>query len=172
MKNKLIDEEEQNSNERAVLIEKRIRQFADMIYRIACQNTSSYSDAEDILQEVSIAMVTKNAPLEDEEYLKRWLIRVTINKCRDMYRHLKLIETEPLELHEDIPSEEKEDFLEEIHKLPEQYRTIIYLYYYENYSIKEIAAILDKSINTINSGLQRARKQLKIILTEEGFCYG
>ena len=79
--------------DRSAVIEDVIRRYADMIYRIAYQNTSSFEDAEDILQEVSIALVTKDAPLDDEVYLKRWLIRVTINKCRDLYRHQKTIET-------------------------------------------------------------------------------
>ena len=78
-----------DENNRSVLIEKAVRTNADMIYRIAYQQTGSFDDAEDILQEVSVALVTKNAPLEDEEYLRRWLIRVTVNKCRDLYRHKK-----------------------------------------------------------------------------------
>lgn len=158
--------------DRSELIESIIRKYADMIYRIAYQNTGSFADADDILQEVSIALITKDAPLEDETYLKSWLIRVTINKCRDLHRHLKVIETEPLEEHEDIPTKEKRDIMEEVQQLPETYRTIIYLYYYENYTLQEIADTMQKSINTVSSGLQRARKQLKTILTEEGYSYG
>ncbi len=170
MKHKFVNEDKTGNRE--ALIENTIRRHADMIYRIAYQNTGSYDDAEDILQEVSIALVTKNAPLDDEEHLKRWLIRVTINKCRDLHRHLKVIETEPLEDHEDVPAEEKDGVMEELQQLPEQYRNIIYLYYYEQYTLQEIAQILKKSINTISSGLQRARKQLKNILIEEGFSHG
>lgn len=168
MNNKIVDDNNSNNiEEQRQLIEKLIRQYADMIYRIAYQNTGSYADAEDILQEVSIAMITKNAPLHDEEYLKRWLIRVTINKCHDLNRRVKRLGTEPLEQHEDLAAEEKHDLSEELSRLPEQYRNIIFLYYYEDYSLKEIAGIMHKSINTISSGLQRARKQLKKILTEE-----
>ena len=170
MKNKFVNEDKTGNSE--ALIENTIRKHADMIYRIAYQNTGSYDDAEDILQEVSIALVTKKAPLDDEEHLKRWLIRVTINKCRDLHRHLKVIETEPLEEHEDVPAEDNSGVMEELQQLPEQYRNIIYLYYYEQYTLQEIAQILKKSINTISSGLQRARKQLKNILIEEGFSHG
>ena len=153
--------------DRSAVIEDVIRRYADMIYRIAYQNTSSFEDAEDILQEVSIALVTKDAPLDDEVYLKRWLIRVTINKCRDLYRHQKTIETVPLQEQEQLLAREHSSVMEEIQQLPEMYRTIIYLYYYENYTLKEIAATLRKSINTVSSGLQRARKKLRNILTEE-----
>ena len=153
--------------DRSAVIEDVIRRYADMIYRIAYQNTSSFEDAEDILQEVSIALVTKDAPLDDEVYLKRWLIRVTINKCRDLYRLQKTIETVPLQEQEQLLAREHSSVMEEIQQLPEMYRTIIYLYYYENYTLKEIAATLRKSINTVSSGLQRARKKLRNILTEE-----
>ena len=162
MENELVDEKEQNS-----LIEKAILENADMIYRIAYQNTGNHHDAEDILQEVSVALVTKNAPLKDKEYIKRWLIRVTVNKCHDLYRHKKRTYTEPLDDYINTPSQKENNVLEEIFRLPEKYRTIIYLYYYENFTLQDIADTLQKSINTVSSDLQRARKKLKKILTEE-----
>ena len=162
MKNNLAGE-----NERSELIESAVRDNADMIYRIAYQNTGNHHDAEDILQEVSILLVTKNAPLNDKEYLKRWLIKVTLNKCRDLYRHKKRTQTEPLDDYINTPSQEKDNVLEEIFSLPEKYRTVIYLYYYENFTLQEIADTLGKKLNTISSDLQRARKKLKKILTEE-----
>ncbi len=164
MKHTFVDEQE-----RSALIEQTIRTYADMIYRIAYQNTGSYDDAEDILQEVSIALVTKNAPLHDEEYLKRWLIRVTINKCRDLYRHQQRNKTESLEDHLDTPATAKKEVWEELFRLPEKQRTVLYLYYYESFTLQEIADLLKKSINTVSSDLQRARKKLKTILMEEGF---
>ena len=112
-------------------------------------------------------LVTKNAPLNDKEYLKRWLIKVTVNKCHDLYRHKKRTQTEPLDDYINTPSQEKDNVLEEIFGLPEKYRTVIYLYYYENFTLQEIADTLGKKLNTISSDLQRARKKLKKILTEE-----
>lgn len=156
-----------DENNRSVLIEKAVRTNADMIYRIAYQQTGSFDDTEDILQEVSVALVTKNAPLEDEEYLRRWLIRVTVNKCRDLYRHKKRTHTESLEENINIPAKEKDEILDELFLLPEKYRTVLYLYYYEEFTLKEIAQTLNKSINTVSSELQRARKKLRKILTEE-----
>ena len=73
----------------------------------------------------------------------------------------------PLQEQEQLLAREHSSVMEEIQQLPEMYRTIIYLYYYENYTLKEIAATLRKSINTVSSGLQRARKKLRNILTEE-----
>ena len=103
-----IDEEnrQRQDKERSARIEAIIRQYADMIYRIAYQNTGCQADAEDILQEVSLMLVTKKAPLHDEEHLKHWLIRVTIHRCRDFKRRQKRTRTEPLEDHEDLAAEE------------------------------------------------------------------
>ncbi len=168
LKHEFAGETETSLQERSGRIEAIIRQYADMIYRIAYQNTGNHADAEDILQEVSVALVTKNAPLEDEAYLKRWLIRVTVNRCHDWYRHHKRMKTEPLEDHLDVPVEEKQEIYEELQQLSENYRNVLYLYYYENCSIPEIARILGKSVNTISSQLRRARHRLKLLLTEEG----
>ena len=60
-----------------------------MIYRIAYQYTGNFSDAEDILQDVSMALVTQNPPLEDKTHLKYWICRVTINKCKNLYKRKK-----------------------------------------------------------------------------------
>ena len=69
--------------ERSELIERAVRQYADMIFRLAYQHTGSYHDAEDILQDVAAALVAYKAPLTDEPYLKNWLIKVTVNRCRN-----------------------------------------------------------------------------------------
>ena len=114
MQNELASKSESSDNNRSQMIERLIRQYADMIYRIALQNTGNTYDAEDILQEVSTALVTGDAPLDDPVHLKRWLIRVTINKCRDLYRRNKRIKTEPLENHLDMPAEEKPSVIEEL----------------------------------------------------------
>ncbi|MBR1731405.1 MAG: sigma-70 family RNA polymerase sigma factor, partial [Ruminococcus sp.] len=122
-------------------------------------------------QEVSVALVTKNAPLGDEAHTKHWLIRTTLNKCRDFHKSYYRRNTEPLDQHLDIEAPERNEILEEIFKLPKNYSTIIYLYYYEGYSIAEIAEILGKNPNTVSSSLQRARKRLKNLLEEGGFNY-
>ncbi len=153
------------------LIEKTIRQYADMIIRIAYQNTKSYSDAEDILQEVSVALVTSKAPLGDDTHLKHWLIRVTVNKCHDLHKSYWRRNVEPIDDHPNLVSPEHEEVLEEVFRLPENYRNTIYLYYYENFSIAEIAETLDRSPNTISTWLRRGRKKLKEFLVEGGFQY-
>lgn len=143
------------------------RQHADMIYRVALHNLKNSADAEDILQEVCLVLMTKSPP-ENEEHLKRWLVRVTVNKCRDLSRSFWRRKRESIDDYEHLEADKPRSIIEEIGELPEKYRNIIYLYYYEEYTVSEIAQILGMNINTVKSGLQRARKQLRELLTEEG----
>ncbi len=160
---------ELNSTNRKERIEQIIRKYADMIFRIAYNNLGNYADAEDILQEVAVSLVTCNSPLDDEEHLRFWLCRVTVNKCRN-FRKASLIRiTEPLT--EEIPADNFEfsGVLDELQKLPCNYRNVLYLYYYEGFSIEEIGKILRKNSNTIGSQLRRGREILRKILTDGGY---
>lgn len=149
-------------------IEKVIVKYADMIFRIAYQNLKSKADAEDIFQEVCVALLTKKPPLDDEEHLKYWLIRVTVNKCNNFHKSFWRNKIEPIDKYTYLENSQTKTVMEEIWQLPKQYRNVIYLYYYEDYSISEISCILHKSPNTISSQLQRARKKLGKILSEGG----
>ena len=146
--------------------EEIVREHADMIYRIALQNVKNPDDASDIFQEVCLSLLTKNAPLSDDVHIKNWLIRVTINKCKNFRKSLWQNKIEPIENHLELASQHGESVMEEIYSLPKNYLNVIYLYYYEEYTIGEIASILGKSQNTVNSQLQRARKKLKKILED------
>lgn len=141
-----------------------VNTYSDMLFRLAYQYTRNSSESEDIVQDVFIAML-KKMPFKTEEYLKAWLIRVAINKSKN---YLKSMRKKVLALDENIkvPTYTHEDGLEEITLLPEFDRNVIYLYYYEGYSIKEIAKITGKSANSINIRLCRAREKLKNLLEE------
>lgn len=146
-----------------------VEEFSDMIYRTAYQNLMNTADAEDVVQDVFIRLLRhRKKRFADKEHLRAWLLRVIINRSRDYRRFvLRRIETEipeSLETHT-----ETESLLEEIEELPEEDRTIVYLHYYERYSIKEIAKIMGKNSNTVSSKLTRARKKLKTMLDMSGF---
>lgn len=141
-----------------------VEKYFDMIFRIAYQYLFNNYDAEDIVQEVLVKLLTKKVIFKDEEHVKSWLIRVTINQCLDYKKTLAKRSVVPIENME-IPFEQKEEgILEELQLLKEDERNILYLYYYEGYKIKEIAKILKQKQNTINSKLTRARKKLKEIM--------
>ena len=143
---------------------KIVENYSDMIFRIAHQYLYNKYDAEDIVQEVFVKLLSRKVIFKDEEHVKSWLIRVTINQCLDYKKSLVKRSTVPIENME-IPFEhKKEGILEELQLLKEDERNILYLYYYEGYKIKEIAKILKQKQNTINSKLTRARKKLKEIM--------
>ncbi len=146
--------------------EKIIREHADMIYRIALHNLKNPADAEDIFQDVCLTLLTKKAPLFDDVHIKNWLIRVTINKCKNFHKSLWQAKRDSFDSMDDTPVYMSQEIPELVYSLPKKYRNIIYLYYYEEYTVAEIAQILKENKNTVNSKLQRARKKLKEILEE------
>lgn len=149
-----------------------VEQFSNLVYRIAYQNLMNVADAEDVVQDVFLRLLKhRDKSFADSEHLKAWLIRVTVNRCRDYSRFaLRRRETE---LNEELAANEEEQnpLLEEIAKLKRDERTVLYLHYYEGYSTREIAEILGKSVNTVGSRLTRAREKLKMELKEAGYEY-
>ena len=146
--------------------EEIIRRYADMIYRAAYQYLQNKADAEDIFGEVCLAVMTKSPPDDSEEHLRKWLVTVTLNKCRNLRRSFWKTRVEPIDEHTELASPETREVMEELRRLPENYRSVIYLYYYERYTIAEIGEILGKSPNTVSTWLRRAREKLKGILEE------
>lgn len=123
--------------------EQVVRLYADMIYRIALQNLKNEADAQDIFQEVCLTLLTKEAPLFDDVHLKHWLIRVTINKCKNFKKSLWQQRTESLvDYLPDGEVDVESQVLELIYSLPQKYRNVVYLYYCEEYTVPEIAEIL------------------------------
>ena len=136
------------------------KQFTDTVYRVALHNTANFSDAEDVTQEVFVKLFETNKAFRDSEHLKAWLIRVTINLCRDKMKKSSR-ETLVENVFPNKPNEDKSDVLEAVKALPEKYRNAIYLHYYEGYTAKEIGKILDAKESTVLSWLSRGRDALR-----------
>lgn len=147
-------------------LEEVIRTYADMIYRLAYQNTKSRADADDIFQEVCLCLLTKNPPLDNPEHLKFWLVRVTLNKCNSLHKSAWRTRTQALD-ETLVREDESREVLDMVLRLPKHYRNAIYLHYYEGYGVAEIGRLLGKSPNTVASWLMRGRKRLKGLLTDE-----
>jgi len=148
-----------------------IYRYQDTIYRIAftyCRNTP---DAEDIAQEVFLRYMKKMPQLKSEEHLKAWLIRVTLNTAKSLSTSSWSRKTVPLSEHDPIITDERTetdiDTYYAVMSLSEKYRSVVMLYYYEDYSIGEIAQVLNRTETAIQTQLQRARKMLKNKLKEE-----
>ena len=143
--------------------------YKNDVYRLAFSYTKNISDSDDIVQNVFVKLYRKQDILEKKkEEIKKWLIRVTINECKTLLlSNWKKKITSLSEQEENIKSEmPSNDVLRAVLDLPKKYRIVTYLYYYEDYKIKEIAQILKISETSIQTRLERARKQLKEILKE------
>lgn len=143
-------------------ITKVIEQYSNTLFKIAYSYTKSKTISEDILQDVFLKYLQTNKPFTDEEHLKAWLIRVSINECKKYFRSFWQSKRVPLDDIYSLELPEDHDVFFAVMDLPTKYRTVIHLFYYENYSIKEISTLLNKKQNTVLSLLHRARKLLKI----------
>lgn len=146
-------------------IEEIIRKYSSSMLKTAFSLLKSTDDAEDAVQEAFLKLITKAPEFENDEHRKAWLLRVTVNISKNM---LKSARRKNLSLTEEIPySEKSDDVLPYVLSLDEKYRVVIHLYYYENYSIKEIAEILSLPAATVGTRLSRARKMLEKSLKED-----
>lgn len=147
---------------------KIVETYADTIFRIGINYTKNRTEAEDIVQIVLLKLYQANNQFLDESHIRNWLIRVTINECKHLLRSswwkTRLPET-ALD-HISFEKPEQSDLFLAVLDLPEKYRIVVYLYYYENYSIREIAQLLQSRESTIQTRLMRARTRLKQSLLE------
>ncbi len=152
-------------------IERLVQKYSSMVLQIAYQYSFNKSEAEDITQEVFIKLYNNIKKIKNEEHIKAWLIRVTINLSIDYNRNYWNRNTTSLDENYKYFDEETKDVFNELKKLTPEYRNIIYLYYYQGYKISEISEILSMNQNTVSSYLTRARKELKHILEQGGELY-
>lgn len=132
-----------------------------------CKNTA---DADDIVQETLIQYHESNKQFDNEQHIRAWLIRVAINKAKNINMSFWRRSSVPLEDYIDtltFETPEAKGLFEEVMMLPEKYRIVIHLFYYEDYTIKEIAGILRMSESNVKVRLNRGRKLLKKKLQEE-----
>ena len=140
-------------------------QYQDMVYRIALSHLGNVQDAEDAVQEVFLKLHRQNtSPAGDS--LRFWLIRVTINHCRDIlrspWRKRRVSMTELSEQQAPVFDRmEQRELFDTVMALPEKYRTVLYLFYYEELSIREISELLKVSQSSVTTRLTRARMTLK-----------
>lgn len=146
------------------------RKYGDTVYRVALNCCGNAADAEDIMQTVLMKLYREKTDFESEEHVKRWLIRVAVNEGRKLRNSGWFRRRAPLEEYAGTVGfegpEESELFLL-VMALPEKYRVPLYLYYYEDYPVKEVAALTGVKESTVQTRLQRARERLKTALTRQ-----
>jgi len=144
-----------------------IEKYSDMIYRVAFSRTQNVSDAQDITQDVFLKYIkyTKAGnEFRDEEHRKAWLLKVAVNTGNTFVTSAWNRHRATLEEVAEVASEEKEDRSEvydAVMSIPEKYRVVVHLFYFEELSIKQICNILKMSETAVKSRLHRARELLK-----------
>lgn len=139
-----------------------------MVYRIVLNFFRNIQDAEDATQEVMLKLYLRAEPFDNQNYVQNWLIQVTLNHCRSVWRSPWRQRVSLEELTAAIPFSRPEDgeLFQTVMNLPEKHRTVLYLFYYEDMSVREVAEVLKLSETAVTSRLSRARKALKDEWTE------
>ena len=145
--------------------------YADTILRISYSYLKQTCDAEDICQTVFLKYLTNDCTFDSIDHEKAWIIRTTINACKDHLKSHWRKTTVPIEAarHVPAPAAEPGSILASVNLLPPKYRAVIYLHYYEGYTAPEIAQLLGRLPSTVNTQLRRGREQLKTLLEKEGY---
>ena len=145
-------------------VEAALKEFSDVVYRVAYSHTKHEADANDVYQDVFMRFMKYGIGKEFDslEHARHWFIRVTLNVYHTSISKAKRrVEIEQGSIHLEEETREYSEVTSAVQELEEKYRIVLHLFYYEGYKIKEIAAILDENESTIKTRLSRAKKQLK-----------
>lgn len=145
--------------------------YLDDIYRIVFSYCKNKETTEDAVQNAFIKLLkSKNMKFTDDEHLKRWLIRVSLNECRNVWKSLwnrNKLSFDELDTDPAYRDETHEELINILEKLSPNYKAVIHLYYYERYPVKDIADILNISEANVQIRLKRARDKMRVLLEEE-----
>ena len=146
--------------------ERLARRFAPSVYRLAYARTGHRADAEDVMQEVFLRLMRAAPDFRDDEHAKAWLLRVAANCAGDLFRSAWRRKARPLEEAQGLtqPGQEMSSVLEAVMTLPSNYRIPLHLFYYEGYSVAEVAALMGAKEGTVKSWLSRGRVKLAAVL--------
>ena len=146
-----------------------VERHQDMVYRVALHSLGTPQDADDAVQEVFLRLYQRAEPFDSPEHLRRWLLRVTLNYCRDVLKSPWRRRRVSLESLPELPAFQREEervLYQTVMSLPEKYRTVLDLFYYEELSVREIAGLLHIEVSAVTTRLSRARGKLKDALGE------
>lgn len=153
----------------AAELEEVMVEYGNMVYRLAYAQTHSRSDADDLYQDVFLRYFQKRPVFETEEHRRAWLLRVTINQAKSLFRSAWFRRTVPLEERISYDEPEQHRLDEALQCLNQRDRALIHLYYYEGCSTREIAQMLDRKESTVRAQLTRARQKLAQIMKGEAY---
>ncbi|MBP3921808.1 MAG: RNA polymerase sigma factor [Ruminiclostridium sp.] len=139
----------------------------ETIYRICYIYLKNVQDTQDAVQDTFLKLIEKNVTFSSEEHEKYWLIKVSVNICKNMLSHWSRKNVEIEKANVPSISKETDDIIEEISKLPEKLKIVVYLHYYDGYTSEEIGKMLHITASAVRNRLQRAKAMLKNIIDEE-----
>lgn len=145
-------------------VNRAIEQYSNMIRRLCMIHLKNYADTEDIFQTVFLKYVLSSVSFKNEEHEKAWFIRVTINACKDLLKSFFRSRTVSLDEIMEQPSEistDDREVLEAVLSLPQKYKDVVYLHYYEGYTAPQISRMLGRNVNTIYTLLTRSKQLLR-----------
>lgn len=143
-------------------------QYKDAVYRLVLSLTGSPADAEAVTQTVFLKLMEKQPELEPGKE-RAWLLQVTANECRSLYRWLRRRSTVSLDEALAVAAPEYTPLLTHVMQQRPKDRAVLYLFYYEGFSTEEIGRMLHTSQSAVTTRLHRARKTLKATLEQEGY---
>ncbi len=141
-----------------------IERYSDTVRRLCMVHLKNDADTEDIFQTVFLKYVLSSVSFENDEHEKAWFIRVTINACKDLLKNFFRSHTMSLDEIIQQPSKlptDYRDVWEAVFSLPQKYRDVVYLHYFEDYTAPQISSILGKNVNTIYTLLTRSKQMLR-----------
>ena len=153
------------------IYENMVDRYGSMVYKVAITNMRNVQDAEDVFQDVFVRLIKYSPKFRNNEHEKAWLIRTTINCCHDLSSRTRTARAEKMENISVSDEYKDESLIHLVRRLPEKHRNVIYLFYYEDMPVKEIAAVLKQNENTVKSCLHRGRLQLKNLIEQGGMTY-
>ncbi|RKM60980.1 RNA polymerase sigma factor [Butyrivibrio sp. XB500-5] len=151
-------------------VQELVEMYKNNIYAAAFNICKSSADAEDVVQETFLQYYITKKEFDDEKHVRYWILRVAINKAKNIQSSFRRKNETTLEDYIEtltFETPESRELFEEVMKLPEKYRVVIHLFYYEDYSVKEIAKILRVTESSVKVRLSRGRAKLKEVLKEE-----
>lgn len=146
-----------------------VSEYSDLVFRVALSYAKSIYDAEDVVQTTFMKLLVNKTEFNDEMHIKKWLIRVAINECNNIWSSYW---RKNVELREEVSeqsactADQKSNLYYAVIELPSKYRIVVYLFYYEGYSTAEIAEIMNINEMAVRTRLVRARRKLKEKLGE------
>ena len=148
-----------------------VTKHANTVFKIAYNYCKNKYDAEDVVQNTFLKLLQRKDGFTDEEHIKRWLIRVAINESKNMctsFWHKRIVSWDESVSDAEFSFEDEKTstLYDAVMNLNSKYRIVVHLYYYEGYSIQEIANLLGVPVPTVGTRLARGRERLRRLLKE------